>query len=106
MKKRSANDLHSVSQSFVSQSFVSQSLDSRHLDSENAGQGMKHGGMRNSGMKHHVLLTGVTGFVGKVVLWQLLDQREELGIGHISVLVRCKGGSKGKKPVGSVQSAV
>jgi fatty acyl-CoA reductase len=48
---------------------------------------------QRSGMKHHVLLTGVTGFVGKVVLWQLLNQKEKLGISRISVLVRSKGGS-------------
>ncbi|MEO8181011.1 MAG: SDR family oxidoreductase [Deltaproteobacteria bacterium] len=50
-------------------------------------------------MKHHVLLTGVTGFVGKVVLWQLLKRKEELGIGRISVLVRSKGGSIQRGPV-------
>jgi thioester reductase-like protein/1-acyl-sn-glycerol-3-phosphate acyltransferase len=49
--------------------------------------------MKQSGMKHHVLLTGVTGFVGKVVLWQLLTRREELGIAKVSVLVRSKSGS-------------
>lgn len=49
---------------------------------------------QRSGMKHHVLLTGVTGFVGKVVLWQLLNRKEELGISRISVLVRSKGGKK------------
>jgi fatty acyl-CoA reductase len=57
---------------------------------------------QRSGMKHHVLLTGVTGFVGKVVLWQLLSRREELGIARISVLVRSKGGaSKGGASKGS-----
>ena len=41
-------------------------------------------------MAAHVLLTGVTGFVGKVVLYDLLRRREELGIGRVSVLVRPK----------------
>jgi len=71
-------------------------------------------GMKHPILGHHVLLTGVTGFVGKVVLWQLLSRREELGIARISVLVRSKGGasskssagkgSAGKKPSGSTQT--
>lgn len=36
----------------------------------------------------HVLLTGVTGFVGKVVLEELLRRRSELGIAGVTVLVR------------------
>ncbi len=61
-------------------------------------------GAPQPGKKHHVLLTGVTGFVGKVVLWQLLERREELGIEHVSVLVRCKSPSK-KKGEGHSQAA-
>jgi len=63
--------------------------------------------MKQSGMKHHVLLTGVTGFVGKVVLWQLMTQREELGIGKVSVLIRSKSGSArgGKKAAKSEAGA-
>lgn len=38
--------------------------------------------------QHVVLLTGVTGFVGKVVLEELLRRREELGIGRVLALVR------------------
>ena len=36
----------------------------------------------------HVLLTGATGFVGKVVLYELLRRSDELGIAAVSVLVR------------------
>lgn len=63
--------------------------------------------MKQSGMKHHVLLTGVTGFVGKVVLWQLLTRREELGIDKVSVLIRSKSGSSrgGKKAAKSDAAA-
>ena len=61
--------------------------------------------MKQSGMKHHVLLTGVTGFVGKVVLWQLMTQREELGIGKVSVLIRSKSGSaRGGKKAAAAKS--
>ena len=35
-----------------------------------------------------VLLTGATGFVGKVVLEELLRRREELGIERVLALVR------------------
>ena len=38
----------------------------------------------------HVLLTGVTGFVGKVVLYDLLRRSDELGIDLVTVLVRPK----------------
>ena len=46
-------------------------------------------------MSVHVLLTGVTGFVGKVVLYELLRRREELGISRVSVLVRPKASRHG-----------
>ncbi len=39
----------------------------------------------------HILLTGATGFVGKVVLEELLRRRDELKIGTIYVLIREKG---------------
>jgi len=46
----------------------------------------------SSGMKGaHVLLTGCTGFVGKVVLAELLRRREELGIERIHLLIRPRG---------------
>ncbi len=38
----------------------------------------------------HLLLTGATGFVGKVVLAELIRRREELGLEKIYVLVRGK----------------
>ncbi|MET0405222.1 MAG: SDR family oxidoreductase [Cystobacter sp.] len=44
----------------------------------------------------HVLLTGATGFVGKVVLEDLLHRREELGIARVSVLVRPQKGQGGR----------
>jgi len=37
---------------------------------------------------HEILLTGATGFVGKVVLEALLRRREELGIARVHVLIR------------------
>ncbi len=46
--------------------------------------------------KAHVLLTGVTGFVGKVVLEELLRRREELGLGGVSVLIRPEKGTGGR----------
>jgi alcohol-forming fatty acyl-CoA reductase len=46
-------------------------------------------------MTMHVLLTGVTGFVGKVVLYDLLRRSEELGIARFSVLVRPKASRHG-----------
>ena len=46
----------------------------------------------SSGMKGaHILLTGSTGFVGKVVLEELLRRREELGIEKIHLLIRPRG---------------
>lgn len=39
----------------------------------------------------HILLTGATGFVGKVVLEELLRRRDELKIGTVYVLIREKG---------------
>lgn len=44
--------------------------------------------MTHSNGKAHVLLTGVTGFVGKVVLRELVDRADELDIGRIGVLIR------------------
>jgi len=38
-----------------------------------------------------ILLTGVTGFVGKVVLEEILRRREELNLGTVYVLIREKG---------------
>ncbi len=46
-------------------------------------------------MTKHVLLTGVTGFVGKVVLAELLRRRAELGIEAITVLIRSKASRSG-----------
>ena len=42
--------------------------------------------------KNELLLTGVTGFLGKVVLEELLRRREELSISTIHVLIRPKKG--------------
>ena len=42
-------------------------------------------------MKARVLLTGCTGFVGKVVLEEMLRRREELGIERIHLLIRPRG---------------
>lgn len=39
-----------------------------------------------------VLVTGGTGFLGKVVLEELLRRREELGVGRVWLLVRPRGG--------------
>src|SRR5690606_29046221 len=44
----------------------------------------------------HVFLTGVTGFVGKVVLEELLFRREELGIERVIVLARGATGRDGR----------
>ncbi|MGH7336709.1 MAG: SDR family oxidoreductase, partial [Myxococcota bacterium] len=41
-------------------------------------------------MTRTVLLTGSTGFVGKVVLEELLRRRAELGVGRVLALVRAK----------------
>jgi alcohol-forming fatty acyl-CoA reductase len=46
-------------------------------------------------MTLHVLLTGVTGFVGKVVLYDLLRRSDEPGIARVSVLVRPKASRHG-----------
>lgn len=46
-------------------------------------------------MAAHVLLTGVTGFVGKVVLYDLLRRSAELGVARVSVLVRPKASRHG-----------
>ena len=43
-------------------------------------------------MSRHVLLTGATGFLGKVVLADLVRHREALGIAAIHVLIRSKKG--------------
>lgn len=40
-----------------------------------------------------VLLTGATGFLGKVVLHELLRRREELGVARVHVVVRPKRGA-------------
>ena len=48
------------------------------------------------GRKSVVFLTGATGFVGKVVLENLMRQREELGIERVHVLIRT--GRKGAEP--------
>lgn len=44
----------------------------------------------------HVFLTGVTGFVGKVVLEELLFRRDELGIERVIVLARGSTGRDGR----------
>ena len=62
-------------------------------------------GREHAAAGRHVLLTGVTGFVGKVVLWQLLDRRQELGIERVSVLVRCKSPGKKKSAEGQPSQA-
>lgn len=38
----------------------------------------------------HVLLTGATGFVGKVVLEELMRRREELGVDRVYLLIRSR----------------
>lgn len=49
------------------------------------------------GLKAHVLLTGVTGFVGKVVLSDLMRRKDELNLGSVTVLVRHKKARDGKE---------
>lgn len=44
--------------------------------------------MNDEAAQEEILLTGATGFVGKVVLETLLRRRAELGVGHVRVLVR------------------
>ncbi len=45
-----------------------------------------------SGAGARVLLTGATGFLGKVVLHELLRRRDELGVQHVYVLIRGRKG--------------
>jgi alcohol-forming fatty acyl-CoA reductase len=45
----------------------------------------------NAAPRNRVLLTGCTGFVGKVVLEELLRRRVELGIERVHVLIRGRG---------------
>ena len=52
-------------------------------------QGERRGG-EQSGQGAHVLLTGATGFLGKVVLHELLRRRDELGVGRVHAVVRGK----------------
>lgn len=40
---------------------------------------------------HEYMLTGVTGFLGKVVLEELLRRRDELGVERVHVVIRPKG---------------
>ena len=44
-----------------------------------------------------VLLTGATGFLGKVVLYELIRQRERLGIDRVRVLLRTGRGASAEK---------
>ncbi len=44
------------------------------------------------GSAKHVVLTGVTGFIGKVTLEELVQRRAALGIERIHVLIRARGG--------------
>lgn len=44
-----------------------------------------------------ILLTGATGFLGKVVLHELLRRREELGVGKVRVLLRTSGSTTPEK---------
>jgi thioester reductase-like protein len=46
---------------------------------------------------HEILLTGVTGFLGKVVLEALLRRREALGISRIHALIRPRNGGSAKE---------
>lgn len=46
---------------------------------------------RSEGTGRVYLLTGVTGFLGKVLLEELLRQREELDVGRVQVLIRPRG---------------
>ena len=43
------------------------------------------------------LLTGATGFLGKVVLHELLRRRETLGVERVRVLIRTNGSSSVEK---------
>lgn len=42
---------------------------------------------------HEVLLTGASGFLGKVVLYELLRRREQLAIGRVHLLLRPRNGA-------------
>lgn len=44
-------------------------------------------------MANHILVTGVTGFLGKVVVEELLRRKDELDVGTIYVLIRRKRGT-------------
>ena len=44
-----------------------------------------------------ILLTGATGFVGKVVLESLLRRRESLGITRVHVLIRPRKGRSARQ---------
>ena len=48
-------------------------------------------------LKNELLLTGVTGFLGKVVLEELLRRQQELSISTIHVLIRPKNGVSSKE---------
>jgi len=48
---------------------------------------------RRQGNDAEVLLTGATGFLGKVVLYELLRRRQELGIARVHVLLRPRKGA-------------
>jgi thioester reductase-like protein len=47
--------------------------------------------------RNEVLLTGATGFLGKVVLYELLRRHEELGVGKIYLLIRPSGNNDAHK---------
>jgi len=47
--------------------------------------------------KNELLLTGVTGFLGKVVLEELLRRQQELGVATVHVLIRPKNGVSSKE---------
>jgi len=54
----------------------------------------------------HVVVTGATGFVGKVVLEQLVRRRAELGIASIALIVRTPNGSPARAADGRLRSIV
>jgi len=51
----------------------------------------------NSTRNSDVLLTGATGFLGKVVLHELIRRRESLGVGKVRVLLRTSGSMTAEK---------